>query len=165
MGYPTRPDRDNFGPTVVNTTPVRNPQRQVGADQFNLLWHQVSGSGLVVPRIAFHFTADNPDVQLGRVEAWNPKRLTSGAYIDPVITRNGVGDYTIEYPTPIPDEQGNDIAISFQWASAIQANADPTVLKHVQASPVAISPSHIRVGVFNAAGAAEDGNDVVVFGW
>lgn len=164
-GLPSRPGRDDFGPDVENSAPVRDPRKQIDASIFNLLMWQVSGMGIVAPRTALVFVAQPSPTIVSRLEAWNPRQLTTGAYADPSLTRNATGDYTVEYPTPVPDEIGEDVAISFTWAHAFVVNADPLVLKHAQAAPVAGNTNRLRVGIFNSAGAAQDGNTVALFGW
>lgn len=164
-GSPLRPDRDSFGPEVENSAPVRDSRRQWSADIANLVMWQCAGLGLVAPRVMLQFTAQVGPVLLARAETWNPRRLSTGAYADPTLTRSGVGDYLIEYPTPVPDETGTDVAIALLWAQAFVVNANPTVLKHAQAAVVVGNPNRIRVGVFNTAHALEDGNTLVVCGW
>lgn len=164
-GFPNRPNRDDFGPESIDTRPVVDARREISAGRFNLAFHQLAGSGLLVPRAAFHFTADDPAVQLGRVEAWNPSRLTTPPFDDPGITRSGVGRYVLEYTSPVTDQEGNSATISFQWAMGFQANADPSVLKHVQASVVAANPNQVDVAIRDSALALEDGNDVVILMW
>jgi hypothetical protein len=115
-GWPLRPDRDSFGPEVENSAPVRDSRRQWDASIANLVMHQCAGMGLVSPRTALVFSAQIGPVVLGRVEAWNPHRLTAAPLADPAITRTGAGNYLVAYTTPVPDERGVDQAVSFQWA-------------------------------------------------
>lgn len=163
-GSPLRPDRDSFGPTVEDTSPVKDARRQWAARIANLLMWQVAGAGLVMPRIILEFNAQVSPTIVGRAEVWNPNRLSTGAYAPPGIVRQATGDYLVTYATPVPDEQGSDVAVSFTYAQGFCSNADPTVLKHVQAA-VGVATNTIRVGVFNSAGALQDGNRVVLCGW
>lgn len=163
-GFPLRPDRDSFGPELQNTSPVRDSRRQLDASIANLLMHQCSGMGLVSPRSALAFTADVGPTILGRVEAWNPKRLTAPPYDDPAIVRQAAGDYLITYPTPVPDEQGADAAISFQWAAAFVIEPDPTVFGYAQVA-VDAQTNRLRVAVYDSTLSLVDGRRVVVFGW
>jgi len=163
-GSPLRPDRASFGPTVVNTTPVRDRTRQIGADIANLIMWQLAGMGLTGPRSVLHFTAQVGPLLLGRAESWNPERLSVGAHADPTITRTAAGNYLVSYPTPVPDENGDEQVISFSWAHAFVVNSNPLVLKHAQAA-VEASTNQLRVGVFSSAAALEDGNQVVLLGW
>ncbi len=164
-GFPTRPDRGSFGPEMINTRAVRDPRREIDAALLNLLWHQIAGSGQVVPRVLLHFTAQPSPVIIGRVEAWNPKRLTSAPFVDPGITENATGHYFVDYTSPVEDETGTDVVVSFQWAMGFCVNAAVTTLKHVQCSTPVATPNRIEVAIFDAAGALENGNNVVVAGW
>jgi hypothetical protein len=164
-GAPLRPSRDSFGPTYRNSTAVRDPTRQAGADSYNLLCWQSAGMGLVAPRTMLIFRAQLGPLLLGRVEAWNPKQLTTGAYVNPTLTRSSVGNYIVEYPSPVPDELDVEQAIAFTYATGFCVNSDPTALKHVQAAPVSGNAKQIRVCIFSSGAALQDGNDVAVFGW
>lgn len=163
-GWPLRPDRDSFGPEVENSSPVRDSRRQWDASIANLIMHQCAGLGLVSARSALVFTADGSPVILGRVEAWNPRRLVAPPFTDPDVTRNGAGDYFVTYPTPVPDEGGTDQAVSFQWALGFSSDADPSVFRHVQAA-VDAQTNRIRVCVFDSSMTLVDGSTVVLLGW
>lgn len=163
-GFPARPDRDSFGPTVENTSPVRDARKQWDASIANLIMHQTAGLGLVCPRTALVFTAQVGPVVVGRVEAWNPKRLSTGAYADPGITRTAQGNYLVTYATPVPDETGADQAVGFTWAQGIIANADPTVFRVAQAA-VDAQTNRLRVCIYDGSNALVDGSTVVLFGW
>lgn len=164
-GFPLRPDRASFGEVLVNAAPVRDPSRQLDAAIFNLLTWQVAGLGLLAPRALVLFTAQASPPLLARAEAWNPRGQTGGAYAPPVITRNGTGDYTLAWTSPVPDADAVDQALSFSFAHAFTINADPSVVKHAQAAPVLALPRSVRVCVFNAANALADGNDVALLVW
>lgn len=163
-GFPTRPDRDSFGPTVVNRAPVRDSRREWDASIANLIMHQCAGMGLVTPRTALVFLAQVGPVVQGRVESWNPNRENGAPYTDPTIDRTAAGNYLVTYPTPIPDEQGTDQAVSFTWALGIIANADPTVFRHAQAA-VDAQTNRLRVCIFDGSNALVDGSTVVLLGW
>lgn len=163
-GWPLRPDRDTFGPTVVNRSPVRDATREWDAAIANLVMHQCAGMGLVSPRTALVFSAQVGPVVLARAEAWNPKRQSAAPFTDPGISRTGAGNYLVTYTTPIPDEAGVDQAVSFSWALPIIANADPTVFRHPQAA-VDAQTNRIRVCIYDGANALVDGSTVVLLGW
>lgn len=163
-GFPLRPDRDSFGPEVENTSPVRDARKQWDAAICNLVMYQCAGMGLVSPRSALVFIAQVGPTILGRAEAWNPHRLVATPYTDPQITRTGAGNYLVTYETPIPDEDGANQAISFQWAAPLIANADPTVFRHAQAA-VDAQTNRLRVCIYDGANALVDGSTVVLMGW
>jgi hypothetical protein len=164
-GSPLRPDRASFGEVFADSTAVRDPRKQMAARYMNLALWQVAGFGLVAPRVALFFLADVAKTIFGRSETWNPYRETAGDYADPTITRTAAGNYLIEYPTSVPDENGDEQAISFSWALAFVSNDDPTTMKHGHAGVVAANRNRIRACAFSAAHALEDGNKLVVFGW
>lgn len=164
-GSPLRPDRASFGEVFRDSTAVRDPQKQMAARFMNLALWQVAGMGLVVPRVGLLFTTQVDPVAAQRVESWNPYRLTTGVYAPPEITRTAAGNYLIEYPTQVPDENGDDQTVSFSWALAFISNADPTTLKHAQAGVVSGNTNQIRACAFSTTHVLEDGSDLVVFGW
>ena len=164
-GSPLRPDRSSFGEVFVDSTAVRDPRKQMAARIMNLLTWQASGMGLLVPRIGLYFTTGVGPVPTARVETWNPYRKTTGDYAPPTLTRTGAGNYLIEYPTTVPDENGVAQAVSFDWAAAFIVNADPTVVKHAQAGVVSGNTNRIRACAFSTTHVLEDGSDLVVLGW
>lgn len=167
MGFPSRADIGDFGAEIVgNTRAVRDPQKELDFRAWNLMRHQVAGMGLVSPLAMLEFTCANPPVILARAEAWNPKRISTGAFADPVPTRNTGGDYTWAWTTPTVDEQGNSLGVTFTYALGFVVEADnPGVLKHVRCAVVAANRNRIRVKRFDAAGSLEEAGSVVVFAW
>jgi len=161
-GFPLRPSLGQFGPDMANLAPVRNPSTDLDAANWNLLKHQVAGLGLVVPRILVKVTVTNPMVLISRSEAWNPTGASTGDFADPTLAYVSTGRGTIQYPTPIPDQNGDNQTIAFSWAFGWYSADPPTTVKLVQAEPIASTPALITVCVFDAANALEDGNDVWV---
>lgn len=165
-GFPTRPDRAAFGPTLLDASPVRDPTRQLGAGRLNLDAHQVAGLGLVSPRVMIRLTIDGTTpVLISRAEVWNPEGLTSGDQVDPVLVGISTGRCTISYPTQISDELGEPVGIGFVWGMGLHGDDPPTVLKHIRVAPIVATPSIVTVTAFDAAGALEDGVDATVFLW
>lgn len=164
-GYPLRPSRDDFGPDPENAAPVRDARRQISAEIFRLAFHQIAGSGLLMPRVMLAFNAQVGPTIVGRAEAWNPKGLNTGQFADPAITRTGAGNYLVEYPTPVVDEMAVDQPISFVWAMACVINDDPTVMKHALAAVVTTDTNQLRVCAFSATHVLEDNNRVLLLGW
>lgn len=161
-GFPVRPALAQFGPALQNLAPVRNPTTELDAVNWNLMRHQVAGLGLMVPRILVKLTVDDPAVLLARAEAWNPQGATTGDYADPTVAYVSTGRATIEYATPIPDQNGEDQPIVFSWAFGWLSADPPTTVKLVQCEPIASTPALITVCVFDASNALENGNDVWV---
>ena len=164
-GWPLRPARSSFGQTYEDSTPVRDPRKQIAAATLNLDFWQVAGLGLVSPRAVLHFTGAASPILLARAEAWNPNQLSTGDYADPTVVVNGAGDYTWTYPTPVPDELGVYQAISFLWALAFTVNDAPDTLKHAQAAIDTTNRNKVRVCSYSAAPALEHGNNLVVLLW
>lgn len=165
-GFPARPDRAAFGPNMVNAAPVRDPSRQLDAAQLNLLSHQAAGLGLIAPRVMLRLTVHGTTpVLLSRAEAWNPKGLTSGQYVDPILVGVSTGRMTVQYPTVIADQLGQDIGIGFLWGLGFHADDPPTTLKHVRVAPVAATPNIVTVTAFDDGGVLEDGVDATILLW
>ncbi len=164
-GSPLRPDRDSFGPEYRDSTAVRDPTRQAAAASYNLLCWQVAGMGLLAPRAMIVFRGQVGPLLLARAESWNTKRLSSGAYANPTILRASTGNYTVEYPSPVPDEQGVDQTIAFSYVLGFCVNTDPTALKHVQGAVVSGNAKQVRACVFSSAAALQDGHDIALLLW
>lgn len=167
-GFPLRPARGNFGPQMVDTTPVRDPSRQIGAATFNLLFWQTAGLGLVSPRAVLELDAASPPVIRARAESWNPERLTTGAFADPDITRNDVGDFDVVYPTTVPDENGVLQPLSFAWAMGIVTNPSTTDVPIITVTPLTGQASGVKLMTRTlAAGSADLVDDwrVAIFLW
>lgn len=168
-GYPVRPGLSDFGSTLENTYPVRDPSREVAAEIFNLTHFQVAGMGLLSPRAMIVFTPGATPVALvARAEAWNPDRRTTGTgYTDPTGVRNADGDYTWTWPASVPDKDGTLIPLAFEGALGWddETDSDPTgTLKHVRAAVVIATPNKIRVARFLAA-ALEQAGRVRLYVW
>lgn len=165
-GFPTRPDRDSFGPTMLDVVPVRDPERHVGAGLLNLFSHQVAGLGLISPRVMMRLTVNGGSSAIvARAEAWNPKGLATGDKVAPTLSSPGTGLLAVTYPTSITDQEGNAVGIGFQWGMGMIADSPPSTLRHVQVAVTAGTPSEFVVGVFDNAGTLIDGQTVTVLVW
>lgn len=112
-GYPTRPARADFGPTMVDTSPVRDASRQLDAARLNLLTWQTAGAGLMSPLAWIFATFNTTSVVHAHAESWNPDGLTSAPYYTPPqITRLGQGDYRIAWPQTVLDKDGVERSLS-----------------------------------------------------
>lgn len=162
-GFPNRPDLAAFGPDSVNTRAVRDPTRELSATTFNLMKFQLAGLGIVGMRAMLRFTTAQPPVILARAEAWNPRGLTAAPFASPVVTRLGLGLYNVVYTSPVTDEAGNSVALSFTHGIGCTLAASSTVLKHVMVTPLSGSANGVKVAAFSAAGTAEDIGSVAIF--
>lgn len=162
-GFPNRPDLSSFGPDAVNTRAIRDPSRELSADTFNLIRHQIAGLGAVLPRAFIKFRAQPSPVLLGRAEAWNPRGLTSAPFLDPTLARSTTGVYTVLYSSPVTDKDGASVALSFTWGIGMVINASTAdELWTCQVTPLSGFANAVQVGIFNAAGALTDGRDVAL---
>jgi hypothetical protein len=159
-GFPSRPSLSNFGPTLENAVPVRDPSRELDAAVFNLLRQQVAGMGLLVPRVIAKLTVANPTLLLAHAEAWNPEGLTTGEFAAPTPAFVSTGRCTLTYSQQVPDELDEEQNIAFSWGFGWYSADPPTVRKSVQVEPIAATPYILSVCVFNASDALENGNNV-----
>lgn len=161
-GFPNRPDLATFGPDVINTGIIKDPSRQLSAETFNLLKFQVAGLGLTGFRAMLAFLCTGPTSPLARVEAWNPRGLTSDPFGDPTITRIGTGEYDVEYPTPVLDQAGSDAALSFAYGVGMIIEPSQTVLTHVMVSPLLGNAAGVKVAIFDGTLAPIDGYRIAI---
>lgn len=123
MPFPIRTSRSEFGPEPKQRRPVADPERELPARVGGLMFHQIAGSGLMVPLCWLRSDGANPPVILGRAEAWNPKQLTNGDFPAPTLTRTGAGLYTLTYAANYPDHEGISRPLNLQWAYAFVQQA------------------------------------------
>lgn len=160
-GFPTRPQLSDIGPiTLLDARPVRESTKELAAQHWNLLKHQVAGMGILAPRIQAKLTIANPTLLLAHYEAWNPQLKTSGNFAAPTPLFVSTGRATLEYLTPVPDEIASDVGIAFSWARGWVHQDPPTTFRTVQVTPVAGTPNRLTICVFDAAGALQNGSDV-----
>lgn len=163
-GFPTRPQLSDFGPIVLqDARPVRDPDIELAAAQWNLMKHQVAGMGLLSPRVVAQLTVDaSPALAVNR-EAWNPRQLTSGNFAPPTPAAVATGRVTLTYLTPVEDQLGNEIPIAFAWGFGFAHASPPTTFRSVQVTPVTGQLNRLEICVFDAAGALQNGSTVWVF--
>jgi len=124
-GFPLRVSRDTFGPTLRDLYPVENPESDISAQAFNLLFHQVGGLNVSnVTRAVV--VAEYDGVSTMRVayqaEAWNP----NGEQAHPVVARTGTGVYTVTFASSYLDESGASVTTQLPWARAMSLAAVAT---------------------------------------
>ena len=102
MGFPTRANRTNFGPTFENERPVTNPKREFGAGSCNLLCWQVSGLSQTGMKAAISATVSGSTVTpVFYGLAFDPDSETSPI----TFTRVSTGVYSFAFNEQYPDEQ------------------------------------------------------------
>jgi hypothetical protein len=150
-GFPNRPTRTTFGPTLEDARPVTNPQRELGADVMNLAFWQLAGAGAVLPMAIVVYNGATPAI-LYQALAFDPKSLLGNI----TSVKNGAGDYRFTFASSYPDENGNatsftpSAAMAFVQGSAAQVAAVAT-----------LNGQHVDVTVQNGAGTPTDATIIV----
>lgn len=135
-GWPNRPSRTGFGPTLVNPKPLTNPKTQADADAFNLAFWQLAGMGLVMPKAWAYCSGANGSV-LQHAEVWNPNRDQPV----PVGARSATGQYTLTYLGTYPDEKGNPCApgLIFPYAFVVNNMTNAIALSNLTGTVITIN--------------------------
>lgn len=141
-GFPTYPTRSDFGPELRDLYPPENPETDIGADQFNLLFHQVAGLGLANPVRACLIAKYNTGTGVFEIyhqeEAWNPKRDQAR----PTLTRQAPGIYFWGFPSTVLDRHGNAVPLSLvAIRTFIGADGAAPVVSFTSAAQLEISIS------------------------
>ena len=163
MSFPTRPDLGAFGPDAVNTRAVRSPSRELDARSWNLVKYQLAGLGLITARAYLQFLCTAECTIAARAEVWNPKGLSSAPFTPPVIERVDVGNYSVVYPSPVTDQAGAAVALSFAWGLGAIVTPSALVLRTVLVTPLVGVPSGVTVALFDASGALTDDSVVAIW--
>ena len=121
-GFPTRPNRDAFGPDYEDERPVQDVKREVGASIFNLLFHQVAGLGRVAPKAVLICTyAAGVVTTAYQMLAFDPNSelsLLTWVYV-------GAGNYQFAFASQYADEQGNLTNLSLIGGAAFAMGSTP----------------------------------------
>lgn len=143
-GYPDLPTRDTFGPERENVRPIRNPAKELGADEMNLSFWQIAGAGRTLPLVLIIFDpALAPGSQVKfQALAFDPQQELP--VISPVI--NGVGSYTWTFETTYPNERGTLRPFTPKAGMAMTQGAAPEVK-----AGVTISGQDVIIAVQDAA--------------
>lgn len=123
MGWPTRISRSALGPRPLkNRYPVRDHERELGAELVGLAWWQLAGLNVVGERAwALVRGADGQLLDSG--EVWDPDAL-----VVPTTSRTSTGIYVVEYAATYPDDQGNAITLDLRAAEAAPQTATPNTV-------------------------------------
>jgi hypothetical protein len=109
-GFPGRPSRDAFGPTMDTSRVPVIPTRDVGGAQFNLEWWQTAGAGLMVPLAWVGIAANG--ARTAAAEAWNANQ---NGTLHPTVVHGATGFYLVAFNAYAPNELGNLVALGLQW--------------------------------------------------
>ncbi len=152
-GFPNRPARPAFGPERENERAVQNPERELDAKDMNLDFWQVSGMGLVTPRVTLLVGVTgaaivSPHGYQG--VAWDPKQLLP----ELPVTYVGVGDYQLILQPTYPDQLGNAVATALKGGKAT-----PQGTGNLNGIVDIFDPVTVNIKLFTAdTGAAVDSN-------
>ena len=160
-GFPNRPIRDNFGPTLEDTFPVTNPKKEIGAGSFNLGWWQLAGTGLVVPRAVLFVdvVAATSATTIAQMIAWDPNQelaFLSWTYV-------GTGNYDLTFSTQYEDETGTLQTLVLK--GGIVSVIDTTDEAAYQTRAVVTGPNTVTVRVYAANGTTAADRDFAVVLW
>lgn len=112
MGFPTRISRDTLGPTLVDQYQITDETKQLGADTMNEAWWNLSGVGLVIPRVVITATVTPGTTTVSTVYqgiAWDP----NGSLSNLSWVYAEAGRYTFAFSSAYNDEAGNSVSIVF----------------------------------------------------
>lgn len=156
-GFPARPNRAAFGPTMINERPVVDPTRDLDAASVNLTAWQTSGLGRCSPKGLVNCTVAGAAVTtVNQAFAWDPNgalALIAWVYV-------GVGSYTFHLLTTYPDEVSAAVATGLVSGIAQSTSATPAI------GSVAMADDHSgHVYFLNAAGAAVDPASFTMLLW
>jgi hypothetical protein len=169
IGFPLRPLRDAFGPSLKNRYPVRNPAYETdGEVTGNLLFDQIAGMGLtaVIAWLVVKTTTAPTCVLLSRQEAWNTLAQSTGAYAPPDVVRASAGVIDITYPAQVPDYKGVLRTLTFSGGVALYLDdsaAFPLVGRVIpdMSGGLPAFSSHVKVRGWQLNGAAQNPLDGV----
>ena len=126
-GLPGRPDRNDFGPEIKNAKVVRDPTTELDGETIgNLMMHQITGTGLVAPRAwaLCDGSAGAAVVVTSRTEGWNTKNDSSSPFDPPVVTRDALGRFFVDYNFSYPNQKGVSTAVDPKFIMPIENLAD-----------------------------------------
>lgn len=161
-GFPIRPLRAAFGPTIKNRYQVRNPEYELdGAVIGNLMFAQIVGSGLtaVLVWLVVKIQSSGTTAQLiSRDESWNIDAQVSGDYSPPSVVRASAGVLDITYPAQVPDWTTVGKSLTFKGGVALYQddNANPLIARVVPDAP---NSSHVRVRGWLVSGSSQTPTD------
>jgi len=123
-GFPNRPNRLAFGPTMINERPVVDPTRDLDAASVNLTAWQTAGTGRCAPKGLLTCTvAASLPTTVNQAFAFDP----NGALALIVWVSIGVGHYRFLLAATYPDELGTAIATGLVAGIAQSTTAVPLI--------------------------------------
>lgn len=148
-GFPRRANRAAFGPTYEEARPVTDPTKEVGKATFNLLFWQVAGISLVVPRAVLTGTVSGGVVTtVTQGLAWDP----NGGISKISFTYEAAGRYSFAFSQNYNDQNGNSRSLDLIGGKAAAMNTDS--LFHAVVKLTSAYGGEVRI--FNSAGTLAD---------
>lgn len=95
-GFPTRPTRNGFGPSLQDEYPLVDPTKEVGASALNLAFWQLAGVGLTAPLALLHCTVNGGSVAVAQQALAFDPLLTLPLL---AVTYSSVGVYSLSFPS------------------------------------------------------------------
>jgi hypothetical protein len=151
--FPTRITRVAYGPPRKDTLRAGDPSKTVNKADFERMFWQLTGAGLMVPilRLAFTSAATTGALVLNyHFESWD----VEGTGPPPVLTRTATGTYRVTYPTAVLNVNGDSVPLALYDARcSIQGGV--SVLGWTAPCSI-VSPNVIEVTVGDATNARTD---------
>lgn len=110
-GFPNRPARASFGPTLSNVRPIVRPEKELDAGNVNLAFWQVAGAGRTCAAAVLGYNGAT-QARLFQALAWD----SNGALAAIPAVKDGTGAYTFTFASTYKDEGGRDVAFQPQAA-------------------------------------------------
>jgi hypothetical protein len=150
MTLPDIDDVNSLGGILQDETDITDPLTQISADFDNKKRANVAMMTHTSIRAMRSFVAGSPPTDpltlLVHDAQWG-----NDAAVKPSLTRNGVGDYTVTWPTDVDDELNESHTLNFRRAFAAVDGATAYIT-----TATVTSANVVQVRIFDAAGAAAD---------
>jgi hypothetical protein len=148
----------NYGGPKIDALPVSNPETQVAASEMNRYMEDMAQTTRTVLRAAVTFPTDLaaapltiPPGSITNRSVWG-----SGPAQKPVITKTGVGLYTLTFPATFTDALGTVETVAFYAGHGSCMSAD--VDDDIAARTITLAANVVTIGVYAAGVLADDGN-------
>jgi hypothetical protein len=147
----------SYGGPKIDALPVSNPETQVAASEMNRYMEDMAQATRTVLRAAAAFTTDAgaapltiPPGSITNRSVWG-----SGPAQKPVITKTGVGLYTLTYPSTFTDSLGTVETVAFFGGHVSCMSADSSDI--LTARTLTVAANVVTIGVYLAGVLADAG--------
>jgi hypothetical protein len=127
-GFPNRPSRSSFGPTLFNVRSIKRPDKELDAGNVNLAFWQAAGAGRTSPLALIGYNGTT-EARVFQALAWD----SNGSLAPIPAVKDGTGAYTFTFASTYKDEGGRDVAfqpvaaMAFVQGGASQVQALATI--------------------------------------